>query len=317
VVELAEKGYEVLIADDLSNSLLDVKNSIASIIGFEPVTEVVDIGNPKELDPIFDRYKPDAVIHFAAFKAVGESVENPIEYYRNNISGLVSLLGSMNRFQVNRLIFSSSCTVYGETKDLPVKEDHPIQEAESPYGTTKIICEQIIDDLCRHSALKAVHLRYFNPVGAHPSAKIGELPLGIPNNLVPYICQTAAGIRDKLRVFGNNYDTRDGTCIRDYIHVSDLASAHVSALKHVEKMHEDRAVFNVGTGQGSTVLEVIRAFERANDIGLKWEFGPKREGDVEKIWADPTLANETLAWKSRYGIEEMMKHAWAWQQNLK
>ena len=316
VVALCEAGYEVVVVDNLSNSDQRVHGRIEQITQ-KPVDLVIgDVNDPKVLSEVFSTGDISGVIHFAASKAVGESVEIPIHYYKNNIGGLIALLGAMQEYKVNSLIFSSSCTVYGTTDVLPVTEESPVKAADSPYGTTKLIGEQIINDLAKHSALKAIHLRYFNPVGAHPSAIIGELPIGVPNNLIPFVTQTAAGIRKQLTVFGSDYNTKDGTCIRDYIHVMDLADAHVKALAHTDSMKNSVDVFNVGTGNGNTVLEVIEAFERTNDVKLNYTVGDRRAGDVEKIWAETTKVNQVLGWKPRYDLSDMMKHAWQWQQAL-
>lgn len=317
VVELQAEGYEVVVIDNLNNSRKEVKISIEEISGKTFELKVADVTNSIALNELFEEHKFEGVIHFAAHKAVGESVENPVSYYQNNLSGLVSLLGAMEKQGVSNLIFSSSCTVYGATTDLPVTEKTVIQKAESPYGTTKILGEEIINDYAKHKDFKSILLRYFNPVGAHPSVKIGELPLGVPNNLVPYITQTAAGIRKQLTVFGDDYNTIDGTCIRDYIHVVDLAKAHVKALAYCNEMKQPVDVFNVGTGKGNTVLEVIHAFEHSNNIKLAYTVGARRGGDVEQIFADTTKVNELLGWHAHYDIADMMKHAWAWQQNLK
>lgn len=316
VVELQAEGYEVVVLDNLNNSRKDVKTRIEEISGKPFELIVADVMNGVALDELFHAHQFDGVIHFAAHKAVGESVENPVSYYQNNVSGLVSLLGAMEKHGVSNLIFSSSCTVYGATTELPVTEKTRIQKAESPYGTTKILGEDIINDYVKHKEFKSILLRYFNPVGAHPSAKIGELPLGVPNNLVPYITQTAAGIRKQLTVFGDDYNTVDGTCIRDYIHVVDLANAHVKALAYCNEMAHRVDVFNVGTGKGNTVLEVIQAFEQSNNLKLNYTVGARRGGDIEQIFADTTKVNKLLGWSAQYGILDMMKHAWAWQQNL-
>jgi UDP-glucose 4-epimerase len=316
VVELVEAGYEVVVLDNLSNSNIEVKSRIESITNQPLLVEIEDVNNTKALGKIFSKYQFEGVIHFAASKAVGESVEIPIHYYHNNISGLISILGEIEKHQVSTLIFSSSCTVYGTTKDLPVTEKSPVMKADSPYGTTKIICEEIIDDYAKHKNIKAVHLRYFNPVGAHPSAKIGELPIGVPNNLIPFVTQTAAGLRDEITVFGNDYNTEDGTCIRDYIHVVDLARAHVKALDYAATMNTNVDVFNVGTGRGNSVLEVIQAFEKVNNTELKYKIGPRRAGDVEQIWSDTTKVSEILKWKPQFDLSDMMKHAWQWQKRL-
>ena len=316
VVELQNEGYDVVVIDNLNNSSDQVQSRIESITGKPFELLVGDVNDTVALQSLFNKHSFDGVIHFAAYKAVGESVENPIMYYQNNVSGLISVLEAMNTFKVSNLIFSSSCTVYGAATDLPVTENTLIQKAESPYGTTKILGEDIIQDFAKHKAFKSILLRYFNPVGAHPTAQIGELPLGVPSNLIPFVTQTAAGIRAQLTVYGDDYATADGTCIRDYIHVVDLAKAHVKALNYASKMSKSVDVFNVGTGNGTTVLEVIRAFESVNGIKLNYKIGPRRAGDVEQIWADTTKVSEVLGWKSEYGVEDMMKHAWAWQQGL-
>jgi UDP-glucose 4-epimerase len=316
VVELQNDGYDVVVIDNLNNSSEQVKARIESITGKPFELLVGDVNDTVALQGLFKKHSFDGVIHFAAYKAVGESVENPIMYYQNNVSGLISVLEAMNTFMVSNLIFSSSCTVYGAATDLPVTEDTLIQKAESPYGTTKILGEDIIQDFAKHKAFKSILLRYFNPVGAHPTAQIGELPLGVPSNLIPFVTQTAAGIRAQLTVYGDDYATIDGTCIRDYIHVVDLAKAHVKALNYADEMNKSVDVFNVGTGNGTTVLEVIRAFENINGIKLNYKIGPRRPGDIEQIWADTTKVSEALGWKPQYGVEDMMKHAWAWQQGL-
>ncbi|MFY9281979.1 MAG: UDP-glucose 4-epimerase GalE [Bacteroidia bacterium] len=316
VVELQNDGYDVVVIDNLNNSSEQVKARIESITGKPFELLVGDVNDTVALQGLFKKHSFDGVIHFAAYKAVGESVENPIMYYQNNVSGLISVLEAMNTFKVSNLIFSSSCTVYGAATDLPVTEDTLIQKAESPYGTTKILGEDIIQDFAKHKAFKSILLRYFNPVGAHPTAQIGELPLGVPSNLIPFVTQTAAGIRAQLTVYGDDYATIDGTCIRDYIHVVDLAKAHVKALNYADEMNKSVDVFNVGTGNGTTVLEVIRAFENINGIKLNYKIGQRRPGDIEQIWADTTKVSEALGWKPQYGVEDMMKHAWAWQQGL-
>ena len=316
VVELQAEGYDVLVVDNLSNSKEEVKARIEDISGQSLELQIADVNDTNALESLFNKHQFDGVIHFAAYKAVGESVEHPVMYYQNNVSGLISLLGTMEKYGVSNLIFSSSCTVYGAATDLPVTENTLIQKAESPYGTTKILGEDIINDFAKHKDFKSILLRYFNPVGAHPSAKIGELPLGVPNNLVPYITQTAAGIREKLTVFGDDYNTEDGTCVRDYIHVVDLAKAHVKALSYCDKMSQSLDVFNLGTGKGNTVLEVINTFEKVNGVKLNYTIGQRRGGDIEQIYADTTKVNNLLGWSAKYDIGDMMKHAWAWQQGL-
>tara|TARA_B110000240_G_scaffold28658_1_gene30245 strand:+ start:94 stop:1101 length:1008 start_codon:yes stop_codon:yes gene_type:complete len=316
VVELQAEGYDVVVVDNLSNSKEEVKARIEDISGQSLELQIADVNDTNVLESLFNKHQFDGVIHFAAHKAVGESVEHPVMYYQNNVSGLISLLGTMEKYGVSNLIFSSSCTVYGAATDLPVTENTLIQKAESPYGTTKILGEDIINDFAKHKDFKSILLRYFNPVGAHPSAKIGELPLGVPNNLVPYITQTAAGIREKLTVFGDDYNTEDGTCVRDYIHVVDLAKAHVKALSYCDKMSQSLDVFNLGTGKGNTVLEVINTFEKVNGVKLNYTIGQRRGGDIEQIYADTTKVNNLLGWSAKYDIGDMMKHAWAWQQGL-
>lgn len=314
VVELYNHGYEPIIVDDLSNTSLNMLDGIRSITGKEPKFYREDVRNTEAMTNIIKDNGVHSVIHFAAHKAVGESVQEPLKYYDNNIGGLVSLLQAMKSCGIKNIVFSSSCTVYGEPDTSPVNESSPIKKANSPYGNTKQIGEEILAD-CRF--LNTVALRYFNPIGAHASAKIGELPLGVPNNLVPYITQTAAGIREKLTVFGNDYNTKDGTCVRDYIHVTDLAVAHVKSLDYIER-HPDNQfeVFNIGTGNGMTVLEIIQAFENVNNLKLNYSIGMRREGDVEKVWADAGKARNILGWTAQLDLNEMVRSAWAWQQNL-
>jgi UDP-glucose 4-epimerase len=316
VVELQSAGYDVVVIDNLDNSTEEVKERIVSISGRSIDLVIGDVNDQTIMNRIFKEHDFYGVVHFAAYKAVGESVDNPIKYYENNVSGLITLLGAMERHGVQNLIFSSSCTVYGIADDLPVTEDTPIKSAESPYGTTKIIGEEIIQDYAKHKNIKTVLLRYFNPVGAHPSAQIGELPNGVPSNLVPYITQTAAGIREQLVIHGNDYNTSDGTCIRDYIHVVDLAKAHVKAMTFADKMPNSVDVFNVGTGHGSTVLEVVKAFEERCNIRLNYRIGPRREGDVEQIFADTHKINDVLQWQAEYDLNDMIYHAWMWQKRI-
>ncbi|MDG1756382.1 MAG: UDP-glucose 4-epimerase GalE [Bacteroidia bacterium] len=316
VVELQSAGYDVVVIDNLDNSTEEVKERIVSISGRSIDLVIGDVNDQTIMNRIFKEHDFYGVVHFAAYKAVGESVDNPIKYYENNVSGLITLLGAMERHGVQNLIFSSSCTVYGIADDLPVTEDTPIKSAESPYGTTKIIGEEIIQDYAKHKNIKTVLLRYFNPVGAHPSAQIGELPNGVPSNLVPYIMQTAAGIREQLVIHGNDYNTSDGTCIRDYIHVVDLAKAHVKAMTFADKMPNSVDVFNVGTGHGSTVLEVVKAFEERCNIRLNYRIGPRREGDVEQIFADTHKINDVLQWQAEYDLHDMIYHAWMWQKRI-
>ena len=320
VVELQQAGFNVVVADNLINSERSVIDSIAEITGTSPAFEEVDLSDPKQTAGIFQKH-PDieAVIHFAALKAVGDSVKRPLEYYRNNIFSLVNILNSMKRSGIDKFVFSSSCTVYGQPDTLPVKEDTPRKDAESPYGNTKKIAEDILSDEVEASGFHCIALRYFNPIGAHPSSLIGELPIGVPDNLVPYITQTAIGKREKLMVFGNDYKTKDGTPIRDYIHVVDLAQAHVIALKRLleGKQQHPWEVFNLGTGNGFTVLEVIRSFEKMSETKLNYEIIERRQGDIEKVWADTEFANRELGWKAVRDLDEMMKSAWDWEQVLK
>ena len=319
-VELINKGYEVVIADNLSNSFISVVDAIEKITSVRPhfiKTELTDAGQAKSL---FDANKDICgVIHFAAKKAVGESVEKPLMYYHNNLFSLINILQCMQEFGINNLVFSSSCTVYGQPELLPVKEDSPIQPAMSPYGNTKQISEEMIKDKATISDLKSSLLRYFNPIGAHDSALIGELPIGIPNNLVPFITQTAIGKREFLRVFGNDYNTPDGSCIRDYIHVVDLAKAHIIALERMLNNNNKQAVevFNIGTGKGHSVLEVIKTFEKASAVRLNYKFAPRRAGDIEQIWADTTYAQNELGWRAEKNLYDMVASAWKWEQHLK
>lgn len=321
VVELQEKGMEVVIVDNLSNSERSVLDGISSITGVESRFEEVDLRNREATYGVFEKH-PDikAIIHFAAFKAVGESVAKPLDYYENNLLSLIHLLEAMQKYEVDHMVFSSSCTVYGEPDSLPVSESAPIKVANSPYGNTKQICEEILRDTMASKKGKGViSLRYFNPIGAHESALIGELPIGIPNNLVPFITQTAAGIRECLSVYGNDYDTPDGSAIRDYINVVDLAKAHVVAILRLleGKQKSDFEVFNLGTGRGLSVLEVIRAFENATGQALNYQVVDRREGDIEKVYADTSYANAELGWKAEKGIEESLRSAWEWEKKIR
>ena len=319
-VELIESGFEVVIVDNLSNSREDVLDGIEKITNVRPVFENFDLCDFGRLDAFFDQHKDiKAIIHFAASKAVGESVEKPLLYYRNNLQSLVNLLELMQKNNINNIAFSSSCTVYGQPEQLPVTEDSPILPAESPYGNTKQISEEIlVDTLKSNSNLHAISLRYFNPVGAHDSGSLGELPIGVPANLVPFITQTAAGLRNELSVFGDDYDTIDGTAVRDYIHVVDLAKAHVVAVQRMleQKQKSNYEVFNLGTGNGFSVLQVIQAFESSTGEKLKYKIVDRRAGDIEKVWADTTFANKELGWKAELSLETMMLSAWRWQQHL-
>ena len=321
VVELLEEGMEVVIIDNLSNSEREVLHGIAAITGTEPHFEEVDLRDRNATYGVFDLH-PDieAIIHFAAFKAVGESVEKPLDYYENNLLSLIHLLEAMNKFKVDNLVFSSSCTVYGEPDMLPVTESAALKKAGSPYGNTKKISEDILQDTMRSLKGKGViSLRYFNPIGAHPSAKIGELPLGTPNNLVPFITQTAAGIRESLSIFGDDYNTPDGSAIRDYINVVDLALAHVKAIRRLldQKQLSAFEVFNLGTGKGLSVFEIIKAFEKTTGEKLNYKVVGRREGDIEKVYADTSYANSELGWRAEKGIEETLQSAWNWEMNIR
>ncbi len=318
-VELIEKGFEVVSIDNLYNSEAWINDRIGMITGITPVLEVFDLCDRDRLDDFFSRHTDiKAVIHFAAFKAVSESVRKPLEYYRNNILSTINLLEMMRKHGVAPLVFSSSCTVYGQPDSLPVTEDAPIKPATSPYGNTKKICEDIIRDTVFADGITAISLRYFNPIGAHPSALIGELPRGVPENLVPFITQTAIGLREELKVYGNDYNTPDGSCIRDYIHIMDLAQAHVKALERLleGKNKNKYEVFNLGTGKGVSVFEIIQSFERVSGIKLKYRVTGRRPGDIEKIWADPSLANRELGWKASCSLDDALKSAWEWEINL-
>ena len=320
-VELIAEGFDVVIIDNLYNSEAEVADGIKMISGVKPQLEVLDICDRSKLDVFFEKHHDiAAVIHFAAYKAVGESVRKPLEYYHNNLMSLINLLGAMKKFNINGLVFSSSCTVYGQPEVLPVNELTPWQPAQSPYGNTKQIGEEILMDTTRADEnIKAIALRYFNPIGAHPSGLIGELPRGVPENLVPYITQTAYGLRDELKVFGNDFNTPDGYCVRDYLHVVDLAKAHVVAVKRLleGKTKSSYEVFNLGTGTGVSVLEAIQSFERATGVKLKYKVTGRRPGDVEKIWADPSLANTELGWKTVSSLDESMLTAWNWEKNIR
>ena len=319
-VELINAGYEVVIIDNLSNSNIGVLDGIEAITGVRPVFVQGDCTDIATLTRLFeDNPGIKGIINFAASKAVGESVKKPLLYYRNNLNTLVNLLELMPRFGVEGIVFSSSCTVYGEPDVNPIDETAPIKPATSPYGNTKQISEEIIRDfVASGQPVKSIILRYFNPVGAHPSALIGELPLGVPNNLVPYLTQAAAGLRPMLTVFGDDYNTPDGSCIRDFIDVVDLAKAHVVAMSRMLDGNGEDAieVFNLGTGKGVSVLELISSFRRATGVEVPYKIGPRRAGDIEKIWADPTKANTMLGWKAEVPIEETMRNAWAWQCHL-
>ena len=320
VVELINSGYEVIIIDNLSNSNEWINDRIEKICGVKPDLHIFDICNRNALFEFFSKSKKiDAIIHFAAFKAVGESVQNPIKYYHNNLVSLMNLIEAMNTFNIKDFVFSSSCTVYGQPDILPVTETSPIKEATSPYGNTKQISERIIrDTIISGNDLTCTLLRYFNPIGAHKSALIGELPNGIPSNLIPFITQTASGKRQMLQVFGNDYNTPDGSCIRDYIDVVDLAKAHVVAVNRLlsGKQTDKIEVFNLGTGRGLSVLEIIKAFEGSTGVKLPYTIVERRPGDVEQVWADTSKANKILGWKAQIPIEETLKSAWEWEKTL-
>ena len=318
-VELIGAGYDVVIVDNLSNSDMDAVEGVRRITGVDVPFEKADCCDRDAFARVFEKYDFDSVIHFAASKAVGESVSKPLEYYRNNLMSFMNVIGLMREYGRQNIVFSSSCTVYGEPEKQPVTEQTPRKPATSPYGNTKQISEDILRDaVAAHPGLRGIALRYFNPIGSHPSALIGELPRGVPQNLVPYVTQTAAGIRECLSIFGNDYPTPDGTCIRDYIDIVDLARAHVAALHRLieERGAAPYEVFNVGTGRGVSVLELVRGFERANGLKLNYRFAPRRAGDITAIWADPTLANTLLGWRAERPLEETLRTAWQWQLHL-
>jgi UDP-glucose 4-epimerase len=321
VVELQNEGYEVVIIDDLSNSSITVLDGITAISGKKPLFEKLDLKEKARVEAFFKKHNDiKGVIHFAASKAVGESVKEPLLYYENNISTLVYILKELKKLPEASFIFSSSCTVYGQADELPITENAPVKQAESPYGNTKQIGEEIISDTCKVTPnLKAIALRYFNPVGAHESVKIGELPIGVPQNLVPFITQTAIGLRQELSVFGDDYPTSDGTCIRDYIHVVDLAKAHVVALGRLlnYKNKANYETFNLGTGTGSSVLEVVKSFEKVSGKKLNYKIVGRREGDIISAYADTTKANDELGWKTKLSLDDAMRSAWNWEQKVR
>ena len=320
VVELQNEGYEVIVVDNLSNTSLDVLDGIQNITGKVPAFEKLDLREKEKVQDFFKRHHDiSGVIHFAASKAVGESVEKPLLYYENNISALVYVLQELQQKDAASFIFSSSCTVYGQAEKMPITEDAPVQQPMSPYGNTKKVGEEIIRDTAKASSINAILLRYFNPIGAHPTAAIGELPIGVPQNLVPFITQTAIGLRQELSVFGDDYPTPDGTAVRDYIHVVDLAKAHVIALERLlEKKNTDRVeTFNLGTGTGSSVLEVIQSFERVSGQKLPYKIVPRREGDVTEAYANTHQANTVLGWKAESTLDEAMASAWKWEQKIR
>ena len=322
-VELIQNGYDVVIVDNLSNSNASVVDGIEKITGVRPEFEKVDCCDYAAMENVFEKHKGiSGIIHFAASKAVGESVQKPLLYYRNNINSLINLLELMPKHGVKGIIFSSSCTVYGQpsAENLPVTEEAPMQKPLSPYGNTKQVNEEIIQDYIHSGApIKSIILRYFNPIGSHPSALIGELPNGVPMNLIPFVTQTAIGIRKELKIFGNDYNTPDGTCIRDYIDIMDLAKAHVKAMERIlnENGTDPVEVFNIGTGNGLSTLQIVEGFEKATGVKLNWHYAPRREGDIEKVWANPHKANTVLGWKASVDIEDTLRSAWKWQQKLR
>jgi UDP-glucose 4-epimerase len=316
VVELFKSGHSVVIIDNLCNSSISVLQRLQHITAETIPFVEADVRHTDVITGILQEKEIDVIIHFAALKAVGESTQKPLEYYDNNIGGLVSVLTAMQNASVNKLIFSSSATVYGNPDTLPLTEDAPLKPATNPYGATKQMGEHIIEDTTNASDMRAVLLRYFNPIGAHESGLIGEAPNGVPNNLVPYLVQVASGVRDKLTVFGDDYDTADGSGVRDYIHVVDLARAHVSALDYVVKQNSPTSVFNIGTGRGASVLELISTFERVNNVKVPYEIGPRRPGDVACVYADPSKAEKLLSWKAEKSLDDSLRDAWHWQTSL-
>tara|TARA_B100000945_G_C20374190_1_gene593707 strand:- start:259 stop:1275 length:1017 start_codon:yes stop_codon:yes gene_type:complete len=319
VVELIQNKFDVIIIDNLSNSQLFILDNIKNITGVKPIFYNVDLVDFDKLNKIFISHKIDGVIHFAAFKSVSESVKNPLKYYENNLISLLNILKSMKENNVSNIVFSSSCTVYGQPDKLPVSESSPFKNAESPYAKTKQISEHIIKDFTNsHNKISSVSLRYFNPIGAHESGLIGELPMGVPDNLIPYLTQTAAGLREELSVYGKDYNTHDGTAIRDYIHVEDLAKAHLKAFNFLDES-EDRnnyEFFNVGTGIGYSVLDIINSFENINNLKLKYSFKDRRDGDIEEIYSDVIKSKKILKWESKRSLDDMMSSSWKWQKNL-
>lgn len=317
-VELINQGFEVVLLDDLSRSELRMVEGIEKITGKKAAFYQGDCADEEFVESIFKKEKIASVIHFAAYKSVGESVANPLLYYRNNIDSLVNVLHQMQKYDINDFIFSSSCTVYGQPDSIPVDESAPFKKAESPYGATKQMCERILEDAAvANKNLKVISLRYFNPVGAHPTALIGELPIGVPSNLIPFVTQTAAGVRPVLTVFGNDYNTVDGSCVRDFIHVVDLAKAHVKALESISKVKSRYEAFNIGTGKGETVLALVEKFIAVTGIKLNYQIGARRPGDVEKIFANPAKAQTLLNWKAEITLEESLLHAWNWEKKIR
>lgn len=317
VVELLKAGYTPVVVDNFSNSHRKVLEGWKAILGVQPQLIEADVCNEHEIEAVFQQFSFDGIIHFAAYKAVGESVQDPLKYYHNNIQGLVVVCRLALKYKVMNFVFSSSCTVYGEPENAEVFEQTPLSKANSPYGNTKLIGEQLLHDIhAQHPAFNVINLRYFNPVGAHPSAHIGEFPLGTPNNLLPFVTQTAIGKREKLTVFGNDYPTPDGTCIRDYIHVCDLAMAHLNAIQWLQENDNCFEAINIGTGKGTSVLEIIACFEKISGVQLNWAIGPRRAGDVTEIFANAQKSNEILHWNPNYTIEDAVEHAWKWELKL-
>ncbi len=318
VVELLKAGYQVTVVDTLERSEFMMIEGIEFITGKKVEFHKIDCLDSKSMDDLFSKKKFTSVIHFAAYKSVNESVAKPINYYKNNVGSLIAVLESMKKYQVTDLIFSSSCTVYGQPDQVQVDESAPFKKAESPYGSTKQVCERILEDAST-DGFRVISLRYFNPIGAHPSAAIGELPIGVPGNLVPYVTQTAAGVREKLTVFGEDYNTSDGTCIRDFIHVCDVATAHVKAIDYLREQ-EDKSVFaafNLGTGVGVSVLELVKKFIEVTGVNLPYAIGPRRPGDVEKVFANPHKINKAFGWRTKYDLGESLLHAWQWEKKLR
>jgi UDP-glucose 4-epimerase len=316
-VELIQQGFDVVLIDNFSKSDNSLLTGVEKITVKEINFVEGDCKDLKFLDQLFSKVKFDSIIHFAAFKSVGESVREPLIYYDNNLHSMTALLCAMQKHNVNEFIFSSSCTVYGQPDVIPVDESAPFKKAESPYGATKQMCERILEDVtAANKNLKVISLRYFNPVGAHPSALIGEIPIGVPNNLVPYVTQTAIGLREKLTVFGNDYQTPDGSCVRDYIHVVDLAQAHVIAVEKINSMPSNNEAFNLGTGEGVTVLDLLKKFIEVTGVKLNYAIGPRRPGDVEKTFASPAKAKKLLGWQAKLSLEESLRDAWKWEQKL-
>lgn len=316
-VELIQQGFDVVLIDDFSKSNDSLLDGIEKIVG-KPIYFVEgDCKDSEFLDQLFKKEKFDSVIHFAAYKSVNESVREPLMYYDNNLRSMIELLRAMQSHNVNEFIFSSSCTVYGQPDVIPVDESAPFKRAESPYGATKQMCERLLEDVAVvNKNLKIISLRYFNPVGAHSSALIGELPIGVPNNLVPYVTQTAIGLREKLVVFGNDYQTPDGSCVRDFIHVVDLAQAHVKAVEKINAMPSNNEAFNLGTGEGVTVLSLVKKFIEVTGVELNFEIGPRRAGDVEKVYANPAKAKRLLGWETKLSLDDSLKDAWQWEKKL-